>query len=105
MQSDRNRSQKHSYDNCEFLRRNRNRIAVKTVSSSFSAIEWKSIKMSLAMLSPNSAKRQIGSQIMADNYKFDIVKEFLCFGFTVTSNLVIKHRMTFANRCYTLRPN
>ena len=48
--------------------------------------------------------RRIDTQITADNYTFDIVKEFIYFGSAVTSktnvSLEIKRRITLALRWY-----
>ena len=48
--------------------------------------------------------QHIGSQITADNYTFDIVKEFIYLGSVVNTkedvSLEIKRRITLANRCY-----
>ena len=47
--------------------------------------------------------RRIDSQITADNYTFDTVKEFICLGSAITTkhdvSLEIKRRITFANKC------
>ena len=44
------------------------------------------------------------SQITADNYTFDIVKEFIYLGLDVTTknvvSLEIKRKIILANRCY-----
>ena len=56
------------------------------------------------MLSTSRDVRHIDSRITADNYAFDIVKEFIYLGSAVTTkncvNLEIKRRITLANRCY-----
>ena len=56
------------------------------------------------MLSTSKNVRRIDSQITADNYTFDTVKEFIYLGSAVTTkndvSLGIKCRITLANRCY-----
>ena len=48
--------------------------------------------------------RSIVSQITTDNYTFDVVKELMYLGFTVTTRndviLVVERRITLANWCY-----
>ena len=48
--------------------------------------------------------RRINSQITADNYTFDTVKEYIYLGSAVTTknyvSLEIKRRITLASRCY-----
>ena len=48
--------------------------------------------------------RHIDSQITADNYTFDTIKEFIYLGSIVTTkndfSLEIKRRITLANMCY-----
>ena len=48
--------------------------------------------------------RRIGSQIKADNYNFDIVKECIYLGSAITTknevSLENKRRITLVNRCY-----
>ena len=48
--------------------------------------------------------RRIDSQITADDYTFDTVKEFIYLGSAFTTknevSLEIKSRITLANRCY-----
>ena len=52
----------------------------------------------------NKVSRLIDSQITADNYTYDAVKEFVFFGSAVTTtndvSLEIKCWITLANRCY-----
>ena len=84
----------------------------RDVTAAFSAIERESTKMGLAvnegktkyMLSTSRDARHIDSQITADNYTFDTVKEFIYLGSAVTTrndvSLEIKRRITLANRCY-----
>ena len=54
------------------------------------------------MLSTSRDVRRIDSRIMADNYNFDTVEEFIYLGSAVTTqndvSLEIKRRITFANR-------
>ena len=56
------------------------------------------------MFSTSRDERRIDSQITADNYTFDTVKEFIYFGSAVTTkndvSLEIKRRITLANRRY-----
>ena len=46
----------------------------------------------------------MGSQITANSYNFDVVKEFIYPGTTINTNndvsLEIKRRVTLANSCY-----
>ena len=81
------------------------------ITAVLSAIERKSTKMGLAvnegkqcMLSTSRDERRIRSQITADNYTFDIVKEFICLGSVFTTkndvSLEIKRWITLANKCY-----
>ena len=84
----------------------------RDVTAAFSANERESIKMDLArnkgktkyMFSTSRAMRRIDSQITADNYTIDTVKEFIYLGSAVTTkihvSLEIKRRITLANRCY-----
>ena len=81
------------------------------VTAAFSAIERESSKMGLAvnegktkyMLSTSRDARRIDSQITADNYTFDTVKEVIYLGSAVTTkndvSLEIKRIITLANRC------
>ena len=78
------------------------------VTAAFSAIERESTRMGLAvnggkikyMLSGSRDVRRIDSQITADNYAFETVKEFVYLGFAVTTktdvSLEIKRRITLA---------
>ena len=56
------------------------------------------------MLSTNTDVRCIGSQITAEIYNFNIVKEFIYLDSAVTTkndvSLEIEHRITLANRCH-----
>ena len=79
-------------DDIDVLRRRK-----RGVTATFSAMERKSTKMALLviegkikyMLSASRDVWSIGSQIMADNYTFDIVKKFvfLCFAVTNKNNV------------------
>ena len=55
------------------------------------------------MFSMSKDVRHIDSRIMADNYTFDTVKEFIYLGSTVTTKndvgLEIKRSITLANTC------
>ena len=56
------------------------------------------------MFSTSRDMRRIDSQITADNYTVDTVKEFIYLGSAVTTkndvSLDIKRRITLVNRCY-----
>ena len=56
------------------------------------------------MLSKSRDVRRIDSQITADKYTFETVKEFIYFGSAIIAknyiSLEIKSRITLANRCY-----
>ena len=80
--------------------------------AAFSAIEWESTKMGLAVnegrikyiFSTCRDVRRIDSRITANNYTFDTVKEYIYRGSAVTTkndvSLEIKRRITLANRCF-----
>ena len=82
----------------------------RNVTAAFSAIEWESTKMSLAvnegktkyMFSRSRNVRRIDSQIAPYNYIFGTVKEFIYLGSAVTTknnvSLEIKRRITLTNR-------
>ena len=65
----------------------------RDVTAAFSAIEWESAKMGLTvnenktkyMFSTSRDVRRIDSQITADNFTFDTVKEYIYLGSTVTT--------------------
>ena len=88
-------------------------IIVRTkrdATAAFSAIEREPTEMDLAvnegitkyMLSTSRVVRRIDSQLTTDNYTFDIVREFIYFGFAVTTknsvSLGIKHMIMMSNR-------
>ena len=56
------------------------------------------------MLSTSGVVPRMGPQITANNYNFDVVKEFIYLGTAINTNndvsLEIKRRVTLANRCY-----
>ena len=56
------------------------------------------------MFSKSGYVRRIDSQIAADNYIFDTVKQFIYLGSAITTkkavSLEVKHRITLANTCY-----
>ena len=78
---------------------------MRDVTAAFSAIERESPKMGLAvnegkikyMLSTSGVVPRMGSQITANSYNFDVVKEF---NTNNNVSLEIKRRATLANRCY-----
>ena len=84
----------------------------RDVAAAFNAIKWESTKMGLTvkerktkyMLSTSRYMRRIDSQITADNYTFETVKEFIYLGSAVTTkndvSLEIKRRITLGNKCY-----
>ena len=65
----------------------------RDIIAAFSAIEWESIKMCMAvhegktkyMLSTSRDVRRTVSQIIANNYIFNTVKEYIYLGFAVTT--------------------
>ena len=67
---------------------------MRHVSAAFSAIERKSAKMGLAvnedktkyMLTTSGVVPRTGSQITANSYNFDVVKEFLYLGTAINTN-------------------
>ena len=84
----------------------------RDVTAAFSAIEKESSRVGLAvnegktkyMLSTTRNTRRVGTHVIADNYTFEVVPEFIYLGTAVNSNndisLEIKRRITLANRCY-----
>ena len=80
--------------------------------AAFCAIARESAKICLAvnegktkyMPSTSGTESRMGSQITANSYKFDVVKEFICLDTAINTNndvsLEIKRRVTLANRCY-----
>ena len=84
----------------------------RDVTAAISAIERKSTKMGLTVnegktkykLSICRDARHMDSQVTADNYTFETVKEFCYLGSAVTTknyvSLESKRRITLANRCY-----
>ena len=56
------------------------------------------------MLSTSGVVPRMWSQITANSYNFDVVKEFIYLGTAINTNndvnLEIKRRVTLANRCY-----
>ena len=78
----------------------------------FSAIERESAKMGLTVnvvkkkyiLSASGVVPRMGSQVTANSYNFDVVKEFIYIGTAINTNndvtLETKRRVTPANRCY-----
>ena len=80
--------------------------------TAFSAIERESSKMGLAvnegktkyMLPTSGVVPCKGSQITANSYNFDVVKDFICLGTDINTNndvsLEIKRRVTHGNSCY-----
>ncbi|XP_060665548.1 uncharacterized protein LOC132797786 [Drosophila nasuta] len=84
----------------------------RDVTAAFSAIEKESAKVGLAvnegktkyMLSTSREARRLDSQVVADNYMFEVVKEFTYLGTAINTkndvSLEIKRRITLANRCY-----
>ena len=82
----------------------------RVLTAAFSAFEREPTKMGLPvnegktkyMLLTSRDMRHIDSQITADNYTFEIVKEIVYLGFAVTSkndaSLEVKRRVTFAIR-------
>ena len=85
---------------------------IRDVTPAFNAIERDSAKMDLTVhegktkyvLSTSGNVPRIGSQVTANIYNFDLVKEFLYLGTTITTNNdaspEIKRRVSLANRCY-----
>ena len=68
---------------------------MRDVTAAFSAIEWKSAKMDRAvnngkikyMLSTiGVAAPRVGTQITANSYTFDVVKEFIHLGNAIATN-------------------
>ena len=82
---------------------------MRDVTAVLSAIERESGKMGLAV---NEGKTKymltwgvprMGSQITANSYNFDVVKEFIYLGTAINTtnvSLEIKRRVTLAYRCY-----
>ena len=85
---------------------------MRDVTTAFSAIERASAKMGLAanegktkyMLSTSGVVLRMRSEITANNYNFDVVKEFIYLSTAITTNndvsMEIQHRVTLANSCY-----
>ncbi|XP_043064095.1 uncharacterized protein LOC122320085 [Drosophila ficusphila] len=84
----------------------------RDVTAAFGAIEKESAKVGLAvnmdktkfMVCSSRESRRLDSQLTADSYSFESVKEFIYLGTAITStndvSLEIKRRVTLANRCY-----
>jgi len=84
----------------------------RDVTAAFNAIERESAKVGLAvnegktkfMICSSRESQRLGTQLNADTYNFEVVKDFIYLGSAVTSkndvSLEIKRRITLANRCY-----
>ena len=66
---------------------------MRDITAAFSAIERKSVKMALAvnegktkyMLTTSGVVPRMGSQITANSYNFDVVKDFIYLGTAINT--------------------
>lgn len=86
----------------------------RAVTGAFASIELEAAKMGLAvnedktkyMLSSRkeSQHRRLGQNVTMDRYNFEVVKDFVYLGSTITTqndiSAEIKRRITLANRCF-----